>query len=146
MKKIIILSLILLTSALTISAKEIAKNSDTNMKLTEVAGVYSITGEGGVLVIGNEQTTREFFNSASKAFDKNLINRILSLDNDKYELQKDDKGYYLIKIGVGGVKLRSSDARLFAAVMNARDLKKAVNQAKDNVKQVIKNFRDSDEE
>ena len=119
MKKIILLSILLL-STLTVTAREVTKNPVTKMTLTENLGIYSITGSNGTLILGNEDTARDFFNKAVHAFNINAGNKFFKVENSKYNLKKDDEGYYLIKVGFGGVKIRYSDATWFAASLDMK--------------------------
>ena len=68
MKKIIAL-LFLALAAVTVNAEEISKNSSTGMVLDETAGVYSLVGKhGGVIILGDIKTARDFLFSANVCF------------------------------------------------------------------------------
>ena len=130
--KHIILTIILALAALTLYAREVTKNPVTKMALTENLGVYSITGPAGTLVLGNEEQSHNFFNQVAKVFTIDAGNRLLDIENSKYSLKKDDQGYYLVKVGMGGVKLRYSDVYLFAAHF---DIKLGLETGKEVVKE-----------
>ena len=119
MKKIFI-SIALVIATLPLYSRELAKNPDTGLTLSENLGVYSITGKGGAMIIGDEGETRAFFNKATKVFTVNAINSLLDIDSDKYELNSDDQGKYLIKVGLGAVKIRYSDALFFTAYLDGK--------------------------
>lgn len=130
--KHIIITFALALATLTLSAEEVAKNPVTKMTLTENLGVYSITGPDGTLILGNEEQSRNFFNQVAKVFTINAGNRLLDIENSKYSLKKDDQGYYLVKVGLGGVKLRYSDVYLFASHF---DIKLGIETGKEVVKE-----------
>lgn len=118
MKKILIaLAFAILTVSL--SAKEISKNSDTGMKLTEELGVYSISGPGGILILGDIKTTRNTLASLEKCFIQEHIKDYISCGDQKYEVKSDDKGLYIIKAGAGAVKIRHSDVSIFLLKVEA---------------------------
>ena len=127
-----IITLAIVLASLTLAAREVTKNPVTKMVLTENLGVYSITGPDGTLVLGNEEQSRNFFNQAAKVFTINAGNRLLDIENSKYSLKKDDQGYYLVKVGLGGVKLRYSDVYLFASHF---DIKLGIETGKEVVKE-----------
>lgn len=112
MKKLILaIAFVLIT--LTLSAKEVSKNSDTGMVLSEVQGVYSITGPGGAIVLGDIKKTRDILASLSKCFIQEHLKNYIDCGEQKWEVHSDDKGLYIIKMGVGAVKIRQSDVNLF---------------------------------
>lgn len=112
MKKLILaIAFVLIT--FTLSAKEVSKNSDTGMVLSEVQGVYSISGPGGAIVLGDIRKTRDILASLSKCFIKEHLKNYIDCGEQKWEVHSDDKGLYIIKMGVGAVKIRQSDVNLF---------------------------------
>lgn len=112
MKKIFIaIAFALLT--LTLSAKEVSKNSSTGMTLSEELGVYSITGKGGAIILGDVKTTRNTLASLEKCFIQEHLNNYIDCGEQKFEVHSDDQGLYIIKVGLGAVKVRQSDVNIF---------------------------------
>lgn len=118
MKNIFIAILLALVS-LTLSAKEVSKNSDTGMVLSEVKGVYSITGPGGVIIMGDARKTRDTLASLSKCFIQEHLKNYIDCGDQRYEVKSDDNGLYIIKAGVGAVKLRQTDVNMFFIKMES---------------------------
>lgn len=121
MKKIITL-IALALATLTLSAKELAKNPDTGLTLHETLGVYSITGNGQAIILGNEKDAQTFFNNSVKVFTGDALEKLLETKNAKYQLKSDDNGAYLYKVGAGLVKIRYSDAIFFAAYLDGKPI------------------------
>ena len=63
--KHVITIIVLALTCISLSAKDIAKNPVTNKVLDKTAGVYSIKGPKGIIILGTEEMTREFLLSAS---------------------------------------------------------------------------------
>ena len=120
--KHIITIIALALATLTLSAKELAKNPDTGLTLHETLGVYSITGNGQAIILGNEKDTRAFFNNSVKVFTGDALEKLLDTKDAKYQLKSDDKGAYLYKVGAGLVKIRYSDAIFFAAYLDGKPI------------------------
>jgi hypothetical protein len=118
MKHIITLVALALAT-LTLSAKEVSKNPATGMTLSENLGVYTLTGKGGAIILGDVKAARNFMHDANVAFAQESLNGILNLGKDKFEVMKDDEGMYIVKVGLGGAKLRPSDTALFITVLEA---------------------------
>ena len=117
--KNIFIAILLAFASLTLSAKEVSKNSDTGMVLSEELGVYSITGPGGVIILGNAWKTRDTLASLSKCFIKEHIKNYIDCGEQRYEVKSDDQGLYIIKMGVGAVKLRQKDVNMFFIKMES---------------------------
>lgn len=98
---------------LTLSAKEVSKNSSTGMTLSEELGVYSITGKGGAIILGDVKTTRNTLASLEKCFIQEHLNNYIDCGEQKFEVHSDDQGLYIIKVGLGAVKVRQSDVNIF---------------------------------
>jgi len=111
--KQIFIAILLALATFTLSAKEVSKNSDTGMVLSEELGVYSITGHGGVIILGDAKKTRNTLASLSKCFLQEHLKNYIECGDQRYEVKSDDNGLYIIKAGVGAVKLRQSDVNLF---------------------------------
>ena len=124
MKRIITL-IVLALACISLSAKEIAKNPATNMTLSENLGVYTITGPSGVIVLGNKENAKEFLSSAHKAIVKETINDIFDCGKDQFEVGSDDQGYYVIKVGLGGAKIRYTDTVVFGTALGLQKLEPA---------------------
>lgn len=136
MKKIVtIIALALAT--LTLSAKEISKNPSTGMTLSEVAGQYTLTGKGGAIILGNKDLASKFLMSANGAFATEAINHIFNLGDDQFEVGKDDKGMFIIKVGLGAVKLRPSDTALFSTALGLKSTGEFLKKGANKVKEII---------
>lgn len=136
MKRIIILFALAFAS-LTLSAKEISTNPATGMTLSETLGVYTITGQNGAIVLGNKESASKFLMSANGSFATEAINHVFNLGNDEFEVGKDDKGMFIIKVGLGAVKLRPSDTALFSTALGLKSAANAVKKGADKVKEFI---------
>ena len=136
MKRIIILFALAFAS-LTLSAKEISTNPATGMTLSETLGVYTITGQNGAIVLGNKESASKFLMSANGSFATEAINHIFNLGDDEFEVGKDDKGMFIIKVGLGAVKLRPSDTALFSTALGLKSAANAVKKGADKVKEFI---------
>ena len=112
MKKIFIaIAFALLT--LTLSAKEVSKNSETGMVLSEELGIYTITGKGGAIILGDVKVTRNTLAALEKCFIQEHLNNYIDCGDQKWEVHSDDQGLYIIKVGLGAVKIRQSDVNIF---------------------------------
>lgn len=117
--KNIFIAILLALATFTLSAKEVSKNSDTGMVLSEVKGVYSITGPGGVIIMGDARKTRDTLASLSKCFIQEHFKNYIDCGDQRYEVKSDDNGLYIIKAGVGAVKLRQTDVNMFFIKMES---------------------------
>lgn len=113
MKKYIIATIAAALFTLPLFAKEVSKNSDTGMVLSEELGVYSISGKEGAIILGDVKKTRDILASLSKCFVQEHLKNYIDCGEQKWEVHSDDQGLYIIKMGVGAVKLRQSDVNLF---------------------------------
>lgn len=136
MKRIIILFALAFAS-LTLSAKEISTNPATGMTLSETLGVYTITGQNGAIVLGNKESASKFLMSANGSFATEAINHIFNLGDDEFEVGKDDKGMFIIKVGLGAVKLRPSDTALFSTALGLKSAANTVKKGANKVKEFI---------
>lgn len=136
MKRIITIITLALAS-ITLSAKEISTNPATGMTLSETLGVYTITGQGGAIVLGNRESASKFLMSANGSFATEVINHIFNFGDDQFEVGKDDSGLYIIKIGLGAVKLRPSDTALFSTALGIKSAASAVKKGADKVKELF---------
>ena len=124
MKHIILTAIAIALASLTLSAKEVVKNPVTGMTLSENLGVYTITGKSGAIVLGNKDQAKEFISTVHKAILKETLNDVFDCGKDQLEVGKDDQGYYVIKVGLGGVKLRYTDTLTFGTALGLKNLEK----------------------
>lgn len=136
MKRIITIVALVIAS-LTLSAKEVSTNPSTGMTLSENLGVYTITGKSGAIILGNKESASKFLMSANGAFATEAINHIFNLGDDEFEVGKDDTGMYIIKVGLGAVKLRPSDTALFSTALGLKSAASAVKKGADKVKEFL---------
>lgn len=97
-------------------------NHNTGMKLTENLGVYSITGPKGVLILGDIKESRDILWQMEKCFVASNLESLLTItiNDQKYEVKSDDQGLYIIKVGLGAVKLRQSDVNQFLYYLESK--------------------------
>jgi len=97
-------------------------NHDTGMKLTENLGVYSITGSKGALILGNLKDSRDILWQMEKCFIASNLESLLTItiNDQKYEVKSDDQGLYIVKVGLGAVKLRQSDVNQFLYYLESK--------------------------
>jgi hypothetical protein len=112
MKKIFIAIAFALLS-LTLTAKEVSKNFSTGMILSEELGIYTITGKGGAIILGDVKVTRNTLASLEKCFIQAHLNNYIDCGEQKWEVRSDEDGLYIIKVGLGAVKIRQSDVNIF---------------------------------
>lgn len=122
MKRFIILAIALFAS-LSLPAKEIDCNPQTNLSLDETAGVYSLRCNTGILVLGDIKTARDFLFSADVCFTKQKLNEVIACGEKKFEVKTDDTGMYIVQMGVGVVKIRPGDATRFLTLLEGRIVK-----------------------
>lgn len=139
MKKILFTIAIAIVSCITLSAKEISTNPSTGMTLSENLGIYTITGKAGAIVLGNKEAASKFLMSANKAFATEAINHVFNLGDDKFEVMKDNDGMFIIKVGLGAVKLRPSDTALFSTALGLKSAGESIKKGIAKVKDYINN-------
>lgn len=137
MKKIVTIITLALATIATINAKEVSTNPATGMTLSENLGIYTITGKAGAIILGDKESASKFLMSANGAFATEAINHIFNLGDDKFEVGKDDKGMFIIKVGVGAVKLRPGDTTLFSTALGIKSAASAVKSGINKVKEII---------
>ena len=142
MKKIITI-IALAFATLTLSAKEVAKNPMTNMVLSENAGIYTITGKNGAIILGNKEQAGDFLVNAMDAFLQESLHRTLNVGEDKLEVLKDDAGLYLIKVGLGGAKLRKGDVIIFGTALGCQSIAKYAKESFKEGKDYFKKVKDT---
>lgn len=137
MKRILI-SIAAVLATFILSAKEISTNPSTGMTLSENIGVYTITGKSGAIVLGNKEAAGKFLVSANAAFTTEAINHVFNFGGDEFEVNKDDEGMYIIKVGLGAVKLRPSDTLLFSTALGIKTVGNGVKQVTNFIKKNVK--------
>jgi len=127
-KTIITIALALMTVSL--SAEEIAKNNSTGMALSEVMGNYTISGPHGALILGDKEKTVDILTTMEGCFIKKRI-EFINWGDQKYEVGSDKEGLYIIKVGMGAVKVRQSDVTIFLASLGVKAAKEGFEVAKE---------------
>ena len=138
MKRIVLILTAIVAATLTLSAKEVSTNPDTGMTLSENLGVYTISGKGGAIILGNKESASKFLMSANGAFTTEAINHVFNFGDDQFEVMKDNKGMFIIKVGAGAVKLRPSDTLLFTTALGLKSTGEFLKKGADKVKNLIK--------
>lgn len=136
MKHIITLIAIAFAS-LTLSAKEVSTNLSTGMTLSEIQGIYTISGESGAIVLGDKSLASKFLKSANGSFATKAINHVFNLGDDEFQVMKDDQGMYIIKVGLGAVKLRPSDTALFSTAIGIKSAATVIKKGADKLNKFI---------
>ena len=115
---------------ISVPAKTIKTNDATGMTLSENAGVYSITGQAGAMIIGDKETTYKLLTGIDKCFAQEKLEQLTDKELSKeYEVHKDGSGMYVIKVGFGAMKIRPSDVNCFLAAMGWKDVKSGLSKA-----------------
>ena len=146
MKKIIT-AITFAIACISLSAKTIKTNESTGMTLSENAGVYSITGKAGAMIIGDKDATYKLLTGIDKCFAQEKIEQLTDSELSKeYEVHKDDVGMYVVKVGFGAMKIRPSDVNCFLAAMGWKDVKsglsKAANWLSEKTKKISEDLKD----
>lgn len=132
MKKTII-AIVFALFSIALNAKEVATSG--NLTLNEDGGIYSITGKLGIVPLGNLQ-------EASKTLllmDKSFTEKKLSIGNPDFKVMEDEDGLYIIKIGLGGVKIRPADATKFGAILCGKEVGNGISNG---IKALKKEFKE----
>lgn len=122
MKKFIVMFFMMCFS-LNMVSREITKNPDTGLVLTENAGIYSLKSSTGVMVLGDLKESRDIMNTMNVCFMKEKISEVISCSEQKYKVKKDDDGMYIMRVGLGAVKVRATDSALFFTVLEGKIMK-----------------------
>ena len=142
MKRIITI-IALALACISLSAKDVVKNPVTNKVLDKTAGIYSIKAPKGIIILGNEEMTREFLLSAAEAFSKEILHRTFKIGDDQFEVLKDDAGLYITKVGLGVMKIRQSDVVVFSGALDLKSLGKSAKEGWNYLKEKTKDLRDT---
>lgn len=108
---------------LVMNSKEIARNPDTGMVLTENGGTYSLKSSGGVMILGDLKKSKDILNSMNICFAKKKISEVIDCGEQKYKVKKDGEGMYIMRAGLGAVKIRATDSALFFTVLEGKTMK-----------------------
>jgi len=122
MKKIII-AIVLALVSMTMYGKELTRNSSTDLVLDETGGIYSLIGKGGVIILGDKDKAKDFLFTANVCFLQEKLSEVIDCGEQKVKVYKDDTGLYIMKIGLGGVKVRPSDAAKFYSFLESGTIK-----------------------
>lgn len=104
-------------------SKEISRNPDTGMTLTEIKGIYSLKSNNGIIVLGDIKETRNALNMMNICFTKEKLSDVINCGEQEYKVKKDDEGMYIIKVGLGAVKIRATDSALFFTIIEGKIMK-----------------------
>lgn len=121
--KRILLFLIVVSFPIMAESKEIARNPDTGMTLTEIKGLYYMKSNTGIIMIGDVKQTRDVLNMMNICFTKEKLSEVINCGDQEYRVKRDDEGMYIIKAGLGAVKIRATDSALFFTVIEGKIIK-----------------------
>lgn len=134
MKKIII-AIVLALVSMSMYGKEISRNSSTDLVLDETLGVYSLVGKGGTLILGNIEKAKDFLFTANICFAQEKLSEVIDCGEQKMKVYKDDTGLYIMRISLGGVKIRPSDEAKFYSVLESKVIKDKATKIWDIIKE-----------
>ena len=121
--KRILLFLIVVSFPIMVESKEIARNPDTGMTLTEIKGLYYMKSNAGIIMIGDIKQTRDVLNMMNICFTKEKLSEVINRGDQEYRVKRDDEGMYIMKAGLGAVKIRATDSALFFTVIEGKIIK-----------------------
>lgn len=121
--KRILLFLIVVSFPIMAESKEIARNPDTGMTLTEIKGLYYMKSNTGIIMIGDIKQARDVLNMMNICFTKEKLSEVINCGDQEYRVKRDDEGMYIIKAGLGAVKIRATDSALFFTVIEGKIIK-----------------------
>lgn len=122
MKRFLLFFVTVIFSTLA-ESKEISRNPDTGMTLTEIKGIYSLKSNNGIIVLGDIKETRNALNMMNICFTKEKLSDVINCGEQEYKVKKDDEGMYIIKVGLGAVKIRATDSALFFTIIEGKIMK-----------------------
>ena len=123
-----IITIIITFITLTISAKTVVKNPATGKVLDNTMGVYSIKGNSGVIILGTEDQARHFMISAADCFIDSRIGYYANINDQEYRVAKDEVGFYIFRIGLNPMKIRSHDVMVFGSALGCKKIFKEVKE------------------
>lgn len=121
--KRILLFLIVVSFPIMAESKEIARNPDTGMILTEIKGLYYMKSNAGIIMIGDIKQARDVLNMMNICFTKEKLSEVINCGDQEYRVKRDDEGMYIMKAGLGAVKIRATDSALFFTVIEGKIIK-----------------------
>lgn len=121
--KRILLFLIVVSFPIMAESKEIAKNPDTGMTLTEIKGLYYMKSNTGIIMIGDIKQARDVLNMMNICFTKEKLSEVINCGDQEYRVKRDDEGMYIMKVGLGAMKIRATDSALFFTVIEGKIIK-----------------------
>lgn len=104
-------------------SKEIARNPDTGMTLTEIKGLYYMKSNAGIIMIGDIKQARDVLNMMNICFTKEKLSEVINCGDQEYRVKRDDEGMYIMKAGLGAVKICATDSALFFTVIEGKIIK-----------------------
>ena len=104
-------------------SKEIARNPNTGMTLTEIKGLYYMKSNAGIIMIGDIKQARDVLNMMNICFTKEKLSEVINCGDQEYRVKRDDEGMYIMKAGLGAVKIRATDSALFFTVIEGKIIK-----------------------
>lgn len=119
----IIVTLLLCAAVTAAGAKEVARNRQTGMSLDNTMGIWSLKSGSGIIPIGSAEKARDLMYEISGSFVKEKINKTLGTGEDRFTILSDETGMYAVRIGIGLVKIRPSDAAVFLPVLEKEIIK-----------------------
>ena len=121
--KRILLFLIVVSFPIMAELKEIARNPDTGMTLTEIKGLYYMKSNVGIIMIGDIKQARDVLNMMNICFTKEKLSEVINCGDQEYRVKRDDEGMYIMKAGLGAMKIRATDSALFFTVIEGKIIK-----------------------
>ena len=121
--KRILLFLIVVSFPIMTESKEIARNPDTGMTLTEIKGLYYMKSNTGIIMIGDIKQARDVLNMMNICFTKEKLSEVINCGDQEYRVKRDDEGMYIMKVGLGAMKIRATDSALFFTVIEGKIIK-----------------------
>lgn len=121
--KRILLFLIVVSFPIMAESKEIARNPDTGMTLTEIKGLYYMKSNAGIIMIGDIKQARDVLNMMNICFTKEKLSEVINCGDQEYRVKRDDEGMYIMKAGLGAMKIRATDSALFFTVIEGKIIK-----------------------
>lgn len=121
--KRILLFLIVVSFPIMAESKEIARNPDTGMTLTEIKGLYYMKSNVGIIMIGDIKQARDVLNMMNICFTKEKLSEVINCGDQEYRVKRDDEGMYIMKAGLGAMKIRATDSALFFTVIEGKIIK-----------------------
>lgn len=121
--KRILLFLIVVSFPIMAESKEIARNPNTGMTLTEIKGLYYMKSNVGIIMIGDIKQARDVLNMMNICFTKEKLSEVINCGDQEYRVKRDDEGMYIMKVGLGAMKIRATDSALFFTVIEGKIIK-----------------------